>query len=100
MIKRKTVFVPKSNMYSRSDDYTLDSGRVITRGEVIKVEGISDIKFKFKEHVINNDSGREWVDCYELEKGVSCGLRSFRPERIIPISKKKNKNRIEDASCG
>ena len=84
------------HLYDRSPGYTLESGRTISEGEVIKIDGIWGTKFKFKEHVFKTDSGKEWIDCYELEKGVNCGLRSFYPERIrpIPIRRRRRKKSI------
>jgi hypothetical protein len=93
MGRRKKVVTPMEHLYSRSEDYVLESGRIISRGEVIKIEGVWGVKFKFKEHVVRTDSGKEWIDCYELEKGVTCGLRSFYPERVKPLSKKRTKKK-------
>jgi hypothetical protein len=93
MGRRKKVVSPLEYLYDRAPEYTLESGRTITEGEVIKIDGVWGTKFKFKEHVIRTDNGKEWIDCYELEKGVNCGLRSFYPEKIkpIPIRKRRNK---------
>ncbi len=32
-----------------------------------------------------------WIDCVELEKGVACGMRSFYPDRVKLIPKKRGK---------
>jgi hypothetical protein len=93
MARRKKIVSPMGHLYSRSDEYVLDSGRVISKGEVIKIDGIWGVRFKFKEFVTRTDTGKQWIDCYELEKGLSCGLRSFYPERIKPLSKKRNKKK-------
>jgi hypothetical protein len=93
MGRRKKIVSPLESLYDRTPEYTLESGRTITEGEIIKIDGVWGTKFKFKEHVIRTDNGKEWIDCYELEKGVNCGLRSFYPEKIkpIPIRKRRNK---------
>ena len=93
MARRKKVVSPLADLYDRAPEYTLENGRTIFEGEVIKIDGVWGTKFKFKEHVIRTDNGKEWIDCYELEKGISCGLRSFYPERIKPIPVRKRRNK-------
>ena len=93
MGRKKKVVSPFQYLYTRTPEYTLESGRTISQGEIIKIEGVWGAKFKF--HVMRTDSGKEWVDCYELEKGITCGLRSFYPERIKPLPKSKRKKRKE-----
>ena len=93
MARRKRTISPMQHLYDRSPEYTLEGGRTILAGEVIKITGIWGTKFKFKEYVVRTDSGKEWIDCYELEKGVKCGLRSFYPDRIKPMPTRKRRNR-------
>ena len=93
MPRRKRIVSPLAHLYNRNPEYTLESGRVISEGEVIKIDGVWGTKFKFKEYVTRTDNGKEWIDCYELEKGVNCGQRSFYPDRIkpMPIRRRKRK---------
>jgi len=93
MGRRKKIVSPFQYLYDRSPEYTLESGRVIHEGEIIKISGIWGTTFKFKEHVVRTDTGKQWIDCYELEKGMTCATRSFYPERIkpIPIRKRRKK---------
>jgi hypothetical protein len=95
MARRKKVSSPLEYLYSRAPEYTLEGGRTISAGEVIKIDGVWGTKFKFKEYVIRTDNGKEWIDCYELERGVNCGLRSFYPSRIkpIPIRRRRRKKK-------
>lgn len=93
MSKKRKIVSPMEHLYSRSSEYTLQSGRIIYQGEIIKIDGVWGVSFKFKEHIVRTDSGKEWIDCYELEKGITCGLRSFYPEKIKPLSKKRNKKK-------
>jgi hypothetical protein len=93
MGRRKKVVSPNAHLYDRKKDYVLDTGRIISEGEIIKINGVWGTKFRFKEHVIRTDNGKQWIDCYELEKGVNCGLRSFYPERIKPMPIRKRRRR-------
>lgn len=93
MPRKKRVVSPMSHLYDRKSEYKLENGRTISEGEVIKIDGVWGVKFKFKEHVIRTDNGKEWIDCYELEKGISCSLRSFYPERIKPMPIRKRRKR-------
>jgi hypothetical protein len=94
MARRKRIVSPLAHLYDRQPEYTLESGRTVTEGEIIKISGVWGTKFKFKEHVVRTDNGKQWIDCYELEKGVRCGLRSFYPERIKLISKRRKKKNV------
>ena len=91
MGRRKKVVPPLAHLYHREPTYTLEGGRVIESGEVIKIKGIWGTKFKFKEYVRRTDTGVDWIDCFELEKGQLCGHRSFRTDRIKPLPKKRRK---------
>jgi hypothetical protein len=94
MARRKRTISPMQHLYERSPEYTLEGGRTISEGEIIKIDGIWGTKFKFKEYVVRIDNGKQWIDCYELDKGVLCGTRSFYPERIKPLPKsKRNKTK-------
>jgi hypothetical protein len=97
MGRRKETISPLGHLYNRNPEYTLESGRTVYAGETIKISGIWGTKFNFKEHVIRTDNGKEWIDCYELEKGIKCGLRSFYPERIKPIPVRKRRKRKTSA---
>ena len=89
---------PNAHLFIEQSTYTIpDSGRVIEQNEVIKISGEHGRKFKFKSHVTRSDSGVEWINCIQLERGVSAGWRSFRPNRIKPLPKSRrprNRNKI------
>ena len=93
MGRRKNVVSPLAHLYHREPTYTTSEGRTIEPGEVIKIKGVWGSKFKFKEYVRRTDNGAEWIDCYELERGQHCGQRSFRPELIKPLPKKRRKRK-------
>lgn len=96
MARRKKVVSPFAHLYSRSPSYTMESGRVIEQGEIIKISGIWGVKFRFVEHVTRLDNGKSWIDCVQLERGVPCGVRSFYADRIKPLPKTTRKKRKKD----
>jgi hypothetical protein len=93
MAKRKIVVSPNAGLYQRVSNYTMPDGRVIEDGEIIKIVGEWGSKFKFKEHVERTDTGAEWIDCFQIIGGQLAGWRSFKPDRIKPMPKKRGKNK-------
>jgi hypothetical protein len=71
----------------------LPDGRTIEKDEIIKIDGEWGGRFKFQEHVVRKDTGIEWIDCFEIQKGILCGWRSFKPDRIKALPKKRNKRK-------
>lgn len=77
------------------------NGFTINQGDIIKIVGEHGKKFRFLNLVHNPKNGATWVDCIQLEKGVSCGWRSFYPDRVkrIPVRRKRVKrNRASQTS--
>jgi len=93
MAKRKAVTLANAHLYRRESSYTMPDGRVIEDGETIKIRGEWGSKFKFKEHVERTDNGAEWIDCFQIIGGHLSGWRSFKPDRIKPMPKKRRKNK-------
>lgn len=91
MGRRKKYIDPTQGKYSRTSSFVLEGGRIIETGEIIKIVGEHGSKFKFIEHVINNENNAEWIDCFQLQNGIASGWRSFRPSRIKPLPKKRTK---------
>ena len=75
----------------KSENLVLPDGKVIVQGGIIKVSGEYGLKFKFWEHVVNSETGAEWIDCYEMFRGQAGAFRSFRSDRIKRIPKKRVK---------
>jgi len=95
MSRRKTVtsvdpFVREESMM------VID--KTINRGDIIKIKGIWGSEFKFVSLVTNPRNGAQWIDCVELERGVACGMRSFRPERVKPVVKRTGRVKRRRAS--
>jgi len=89
MARRKKVQI--NDPFVREDSFVTSEGRTIAKGDLIKVKGIWGTKFKFLNYVTNPKTGVSWIDCVELEKGLGCGIRSFYPDRIKLIPKKRGK---------
>lgn len=97
MGRRKKVVSPNASLYIRTPFFTMPDGRVIEQNEIIKIDGEWGGKFRFKEHVVRKDTGIDWIDCFELDKGVTCGWRSFRTERIKPLPRKRVKKNVKNS---
>lgn len=97
MPRRKKYVSPIQNKFDRKQEYVLEGGRVIEHGEIIKIAGEHGCKFRFLEHVVNIETGAEWIDCFELRQGVISGWRSFRCDRIKPLPKKRRQKRLTNA---
>lgn len=84
--------------FIREPQFTTEEGKAITQGDIIKIKGVWGVKFKFLNYVTNPNTGVSWVDCIQLEKGLGCGFRSFYPERVKVIPKKRGKRVKRDRS--
>ena len=78
--------------------WTNDDGFEIVAGELIKIKGqnsfgVSEwgLKFKVKTFCTNLETGKRWVDCYEIYRGRAGVMRSFPLERIKRIPKKRGR---------
>lgn len=77
--------------FIREDSFVTVDGRTINKGDIIKIKGIWGTQFRFLNYVTNPKINVSWVDCIQLERGVGCGFRSFYPERVKHIPKKRGK---------
>lgn len=78
--------------FNREASVTVDN-KTITKGDKIKIKGVHGTEFTFVSLVTNPKTGVQWIDCVELERGVSCGMRSFYVDRVKPIVKRNNVKR-------
>jgi hypothetical protein len=90
--KRKQYKPPKSRLET-SPTFVLGN-REVTAGEVVKVYGIHGVKFKVIGLVTNTHTGVQWVDVYELSKGVPAQTRAFYPDKIKLLPKRRNKRKV------
>jgi hypothetical protein len=73
-------------------EYEIDvDGHKISKDDIIKIKGVYGSEFKFVCLVTNPETNVQWIDCIELERNLSRGMRSFRPDRIKPIIKRKKR---------
>lgn len=56
------------------------NGRWMRPGTEISIEGIRG-RCRFVRHVVNNDTGAEWIDCFDIHKHY----RAFQPKRIKTV---------------
>ena len=89
---RKNLSQIKDSPFTREDQIVVGNRRIV-RGDTIKIEGEHGGKFKFNSLVTNTVNGTQWIDCFELHKGVVSGWRSFRPDRIKPIPVKRGRRK-------
>lgn len=89
MGRRKKVQI--NDPFVREESFVTEDGKTVNKGDLIKIKGVWGTKFRFHQFVTNPDISRSWIDCVELEKGVGCGMRSFYPERVKVLPKKRGK---------
>jgi hypothetical protein len=89
MARRRKIKI--NDPFIREESFTTEEGKTIVKGDIIKIKGVWGIKFKFLSHVTNPKNNVSWIDCIQLEKGIGCGWRSFYPDRVKTIPKKRGK---------
>jgi hypothetical protein len=88
MPKKKTGVSLIPDRFIRIPEMVTESGHLIERGDMIKVVGQHGMVFKFYNLVTNPEIEKTWVDCFEVQKGVTGAARSFYPEHIKAIQKR------------
>lgn len=95
---KKVAPVVVNVKYEYDDEVLLPNGFYIVKGEIFKVGGKSQFgvsewgaRFKFDKLVTHIETGKQWVDCYEMFRGKAGVMRSFPIERIKRIPKKRRK---------
>lgn len=78
------------NPFDYSPEMVVD-GHLVEKGDIIKIVGEHGIKFKFNALVTNPETGVQWVDCFELDKGVTRSWRAFYPDRVKRIPKRRKR---------
>lgn len=94
MARRKQAYIQPSNF--TTEPYMEVNGFPIYPGDTIKVHGEWGSKFKFIGVTTNTLTGANWVDCFELIRGVPSVFRSFKQDRIKRVPKRgKRAKRVE-----
>lgn len=107
MARRKAFVLPDiAKKYVREDSVTLPTGQTMERGDFFKVKGKNSfgvgewgLVFKFNHLVTNTDSGKIYIECFEMYRGKAGVMRAFTVDRIKPVPKKRRKrvSRTEDS---
>jgi hypothetical protein len=92
MNRRNQAPVSKT-IFSREYEMQIDSF-VISKGDIIKAKGEYGTKFKFNSLVTNTLTGSQWVDCFEMQKGIATAYRSFKIDKIKRIPTKRGKKNV------
>lgn len=90
---RKNKAEVKASYFIKEDSVEVN-GFIISRGDIIKIQGERGSKFRFHSFVTNSISGAQWIDCFELMNGTSSVFRSFALDKVkrIPIRRKRGKH--------
>lgn len=91
-----------SEKFVYADSWINPEGFTIQAGDLIKIKGKNDfgvgewgLQFKVRSFCTNIETGRQWVDCYEMYRGRAGVLRSFALERIKRIpTRRRRKPRV------
>jgi hypothetical protein len=93
MARKKKVEVAPTK-FSRT--YEIEVGNFIIKpGDIIKIQGQHGLKFQFHSFVTNTETGIQWVDCFEMDRGqtrIWCSFALDRVRRIPEKRKRKPKN--------
>lgn len=91
MITRRKV-KPAKTKFSRVYEMPLGNF-TITKGELIKIQGEYGTRFKFHCITTNDETGVQWIDCFEMNKSQVGAMRAFRMDRIKRIPARRGKRR-------
>lgn len=91
MIKKKKLgSVTKNARFLYSPEMKIDN-KVIQKGDTIRVQGEYGAKFRFESLTTNVENGVQWIDCFELHRGIACRFRSFSVDKVRRVPKKRVK---------
>jgi hypothetical protein len=83
-MRKRTEAPVKPTKFHREPEVMID-GFVIGQGDLFKVRGEYGIKFKFDSLTTNTETGDQWIDCFEFQRGQVGAFRSFKSDRIKRI---------------
>jgi hypothetical protein len=89
MVKKKKPGKIVANSKFEAVKEILVDGFTIQSGDLIKIRGQYGSVFIFQELVTNIDTGVQWIDCIQLEKGQPGPFRSFYLADVKRIPKRR-----------
>jgi hypothetical protein len=81
---RRKQIIQSETIFKTDPSFELN-GFQITAGDTIKVKGEYGAKFKVRGLTTNIETGAQWVDCFELIRGVPSQFRAFKLEKVRRI---------------
>jgi hypothetical protein len=98
MARPKKFVLPEiAKKYVREDSVLLPDGFTVERGDMFKIKGKNSygigewgITFKFDHLVTNTETGKVYVECFEMYRGKAGVMRAFPVDRIKRIPKKRS----------
>lgn len=89
---RKTEYkVPEVAKKFKREESVIIDGFEVARGDIIKVKGQHGIQFKFDYFTTNIETGAQWIDCFEIQRGMASCFRAFKIEDIKRVPKKRKR---------
>jgi hypothetical protein len=85
---RKTKRINIESRFDSANTVDID-GFIVESGDIIKIKGQHGSKFIFQSLSTNRETGVQWIDCIELDKGEPGAFRSFYPEYAKRIPKRR-----------
>lgn len=89
LLKKKKPGKVTPNTKFESTSSMIVNGFTIDSGDLIKIRGQYGSVFIFQELVTNLETGVQWIDCIQLEKGQPGPFRSFYPADVKRIPKRR-----------
>lgn len=89
--RKKTVSSKATTSKFLHEPTAIINGIEFNAGDIIKIQGEHGVKFKFDSLVTNTETGSQWIDCFELQRGMTSCYRSFAVDRIKRIPKKRGR---------
>jgi hypothetical protein len=90
MVRQRNSAEAKPTHFFRFPEITVD-GFLVAQGEIIKIKDEWGMRFKFDCLVTNTKTKSQWVDCFEVDRGRTGCLRSFKLDRVKRIPKKRGR---------
>lgn len=85
MARNKPPVVSETK-FATEESFELN-GFEINAGDIIKVKGEYGSRFKVRGLTTNTETGAQWVDTFELIRGVPSQFRAFKPDRVKRVPK-------------